>query len=702
MSSIFIIRAGLNSTSRYFGKFKQEHNSRQLVEKQGALSETEGTPRHSTWPPICQLSTRPGFSAMFAVATAAALSLPSSLCCSSKLNNKRGVRGGFRVLAIIGDDGSLVERKSPWMTLFDVEDPRSKVPQYKGKFLDAYQALEVARHDIQYCDWKARQDVLTIMLLHEKVDQLWDVLNPLARELKSIGTLKKELAELQEELVQAHNQVHISEARVSTALDKLAHMETLVNDKILQERNTTESDLSPPTPSTTKERRDAGKSRQRGRSLNVSAPNQPYSAHLKNFWYPVAFSSDMKEDTMVPIECFEEPWVLFRGKDGKPGCVQNTCAHRACPLHLGSVNEGRIQCPYHVKLPSLLPPPGFQIHAEIVMELPVEHGLLLDNLLDVAHAPFTHTSTFAKGWSVPSLVKFLAPDTDLQGYWDPYPIDMEFRPPCMVLSNIGISKPGKIEGQTTRECSKHVHQLHVCLPSSRQKTRLLYRMSLDFAPILKHIPFMQCLWRHFAERVLNEDLGVIVGQQERMLNGASIWNLPVSYEAGKQLRLSPVVRLTFANWGSRRLIDQNSKQMVSATTPHPTTSSLCTELKQASSLNTSHRRTQAVTLRQAHKDHSITTSAGYLTLWQRARCIISSFYFIVERLPFDGKALPYCYYNNSFMDSNVIFHLQLGSVVDIIHAIFSFIKTRYSMQGERFSKRFQDSNIYTGKTEYNT
>lgn len=35
------------------------------------------------------------------------------------------------------------------------------------------------------------------------------------------------------------------------------------------------------------------------------------------------------------------------------------------------------------------------------MELPVEHGLLLDNLLDLAHAPFTHTSTFAKGWTVP-------------------------------------------------------------------------------------------------------------------------------------------------------------------------------------------------------------------------------------------------------------------------------------------------------------
>lgn len=100
-----------------------------------------------------------------------------------------------------------------------------------------------------------------------------------------------------------------------------------------------------------------------------------------------------------------------------------------------------------------------------------------------------------------SLVKFLTPASGLQGYWDPYPIDMEFRPPCIVLSTIGISKPGKLEGQNTRQCSTHLHQLHVCLPSSRQKTRLLYRMSLDFAPLLKHMPFMHILWRHFAEKV---------------------------------------------------------------------------------------------------------------------------------------------------------------------------------------------------------
>ena len=85
------------------------------------------------------------------------------------LLNFQSVRGGFKVFAVFGEEGALVDKKSPWYPLFDVEDPRSKIPQCKGKFLDVNQALEVARYDIQYCDWRARQDVLTIMLLHEKV-----------------------------------------------------------------------------------------------------------------------------------------------------------------------------------------------------------------------------------------------------------------------------------------------------------------------------------------------------------------------------------------------------------------------------------------------------------------------------------------------------------------------------------------------------
>lgn len=43
-------------------------------------------------------------------------------------------------------------------------------------------------------------------------------------------------------------------------------------------------------------------------------------------------------------------------------------------------------------------------HCTSQVEVPVEHGLLMENLLDLAHAPFTHTSTFARGWPIPDLV----------------------------------------------------------------------------------------------------------------------------------------------------------------------------------------------------------------------------------------------------------------------------------------------------------
>ncbi|KAL8217769.1 hypothetical protein R6Q57_021142 [Mikania cordata] len=283
---------------------------------------------------------------MAAVAVGA-VSLPLSLSTSSKFITTKGVKGRFMVFAASsggGKNGS-DDKKNLWSSLFDINDPRSKlVPQGNRKFLDVNQAFEVARYDLQYCDWRARQDVLTIMLLHEKVV---DVLNPLAREYKSIGTLKKDLAELQEELAQAHKQVHISEARVSAALDKLAYMETLVNDKLLEDKRAATSDSTTLSPTPYMATFETAKNKAQRKSISVSGPVKPYHPLLKNFWYPVAFSSDLKDDTLIPIECFEEPWVLFRGKDGKPGCVKNTCAHRACPLDLGSVNEGRLQCPYH-------------------------------------------------------------------------------------------------------------------------------------------------------------------------------------------------------------------------------------------------------------------------------------------------------------------------------------------------------------------
>lgn len=94
-------------------------------------------------------------------------------------------------------------------------------------------------------------------------------------------------------------QVHISEARVTTALDKLAYMEELVNDRLLLDRSTAEIAQTSSSPSTSANSPVTEKRRQPRKSLNISGPVQSYHPHLKNFWYPVTFSRDLKDDTMV-------------------------------------------------------------------------------------------------------------------------------------------------------------------------------------------------------------------------------------------------------------------------------------------------------------------------------------------------------------------------------------------------------------------
>jgi chlorophyllide a oxygenase len=298
---------------------------------------------------------------------------------------------------------------------------------------------------------------------------------------------------------------------------------------------------------------------------------------LKEFWYPATFTKDLTADTLIPVELFGTNWVVFRDKDGAASCIRDECAHRACPLSLGTLENGEIACAYHgwafdgegkcTKMPSTTfrpdvsvdslrvregdgfvwiwtgdgepdaelpdytrPPEGFVVHCEQVFEVPTEHGLLLENLLDLAHAPFTHTQTFAKGWPIPDAVKFRTQEL-LGGNWEPYPIDMSFKPPCGVLSTIGVSKPGDIKrGFRASQCERHLWQLHVCLPSTEGKTRLLYRMGLDFWEFTKFVPFMEQFWKQVADQVLSEDLVLIQGQQARMERGANVWANPVSYD----------------------------------------------------------------------------------------------------------------------------------------------------------------------------
>lgn len=429
----------------------------------------------------------------------------------------------------------------------------------------------VVQHDA-FCTLAAIEEA------NEKVEELLK-----SGDKKGISQLGQELLDLRQDVDEAQTRLSMTQAKVESNLQRLTEINREADrlSSSYYNQGSTIQVLDGPTDysrtattTTTTTTRKHASMRRRGLESSLELEDE-----LRNHWFAVQFSSKLKDaSTLIPFELFGEQWVLFRDENGQPACVKDECAHRACPLSLGSVVDGQVQCAYHgwrfdgtgacttmpstsfckgisvsalpvVELEGLIwiwpgwkdpgpvphsavaPPQGYVVHTEIEMEVPVEHGLLIENLLDLAHAPFTHTGTFAKGWPVPDIVSFFNSGRMLSGYWQPYPIDMAFNPPCMTESLIGLAQPGRIErGARASTCRNHLHQVHICLPARPGHTRLLYRMSMDFLGWARFVPGIQRFWKYIAGQVLGEDLVLVVGQQERMLRGGDTWGHPVSYD----------------------------------------------------------------------------------------------------------------------------------------------------------------------------
>jgi phenylpropionate dioxygenase-like ring-hydroxylating dioxygenase large terminal subunit len=66
-----------------------------------------------------------------------------------------------------------------------------------------------------------------------------------------------------------------------------------------------------------------------------------------NFWDPVARSSEVKPGKTLGVTFAGEPIVLARTAEGEVFALEDRCAHRQVPLHLGVVKGERLLCSYH-------------------------------------------------------------------------------------------------------------------------------------------------------------------------------------------------------------------------------------------------------------------------------------------------------------------------------------------------------------------
>lgn len=85
----------------------------------------------------------------------------------------------------------------------------------------------------------------------------------------------------------------------------------------------------------------------------VSAANSANGFDLRrvgahpDHWYPVAWSEDLKPGKAIGRRFAGQPIVLYRGEAGQVFALEDRCAHRQVPLHLGVVCGDEIKCHYH-------------------------------------------------------------------------------------------------------------------------------------------------------------------------------------------------------------------------------------------------------------------------------------------------------------------------------------------------------------------
>jgi len=66
-----------------------------------------------------------------------------------------------------------------------------------------------------------------------------------------------------------------------------------------------------------------------------------------DFWYPVARSNEVKTGKSHGVSFAGDPIVLVRTERGTVYALEDRCAHRQIPLHLGVVEKDCIKCAYH-------------------------------------------------------------------------------------------------------------------------------------------------------------------------------------------------------------------------------------------------------------------------------------------------------------------------------------------------------------------
>ncbi|KAL3650940.1 Protein TIC 55, chloroplastic [Castilleja foliolosa] len=292
-------------------------------------------------------------------------------------------------------------------------------------------------------------------------------------------------------------------------------------------------------------------------------------------WYPLYLTKNVPDDAPLGLTVFDKQVVLYRDGNGELRCHEDRCPHRLAKLSEGQLFDGRLECLYHgwqfegngkcVKIPQLsagakipqsacvktyeikdsqgviwiwmshkTPPkpekiphfenfdrPGFR-DISMIHELPYDHSILLENLMDPAHVPISHDRTdfTAKREDATSLFFEVTERTDrgFAGHWgrekdrstqNYIPNFLRFEAPCNLQNNREIvDKNGKKD---------YFSGLFLCRPSGQGKSMLIVRFGNTRQPPLLLKLFPQWYFHQNASKVFEQDMGFLSSQNEILM-----------------------------------------------------------------------------------------------------------------------------------------------------------------------------------------
>ncbi|KAG1326468.1 protein TIC 55, chloroplastic [Cocos nucifera] len=287
-------------------------------------------------------------------------------------------------------------------------------------------------------------------------------------------------------------------------------------------------------------------------------------------WYPLYLAVEVPDDAPLGLTVFHKQVVLYREGGGVLRCYEDRCPHRLAKLSEGQLVDGRLECLYHgwqfegdgkcVKIPQLPeggkipqracaktyevresqgvvwiwmseknPPnvdklpwfehydrPGFQ-DLSTIHELPYDHSILLENLMDPAHVPISHDRTdwTAKREDAQPLVFNVTERTNrgFAGQWgrskNPALMNfLRFQAPCVLSNSLElVDKKGE---------RQYFSALFLCRPSGQGKSMLIVRFGASARSVLaKLVP--KWYFHQNACKVFEQDMGFLSSQNEVLM-----------------------------------------------------------------------------------------------------------------------------------------------------------------------------------------